>query len=147
MIMNSREIVSNWLADRVSGATLDDDGIAGLEADDGNIIMLEVPENAQNCHISSPAMALPENEPVAGLFAALELNRYGRPLGGCWLAWDPDIEMLMLCFNLYIPTSDIVAFNNTLDNFAAALKLVQSSFNEEQLIEIRTGSAAHFELA
>jgi hypothetical protein len=147
MIMNSREIVYNWLADRVSGATLDDYGIAGLEADDGNIIMLEVPENSQNCHISSPAMALPENEPVAGLFAALELNRYGRPLGGCWLAWDPDIEMLMLCFNLYIPTSDVVAFNNTLDNFSASLKLVQSSLNEEQLIEIRAGSAAHFELA
>lgn len=74
------------VAERVSGATLDDDGIAGLQADDENIIMLEVPENSQTCHISSPAMALPENEPVAGLFAALELNRYGRPLGGCWLA-------------------------------------------------------------
>ena len=145
--MNSRGIVSNWLAERVSGATLDDDGIAGLQADDENIIMLEVPENSETCHISSPAMALPENEPVAGLFAALELNRYGRPLGGCWLAWDPDIEMLMLCFNLYIPTSDVVAFNNTLDNFAAALKSVQSSFNEEPLIEIRTGSSAHYELA
>jgi hypothetical protein len=145
--MNSREIVSNWLSERVSGATLDDDGIAGLQADDENIIMLEVPENSQTCHISSPAMALPENEPVAGLFAALELNRYGRPLGGCWLAWDPDIEMLMLCFNLYIPTSDVVAFNNTLDNFASALKLVQSSFNEEPLIETRAGTAAHYELA
>ena len=145
--MNSRGIVSNWLAKRVFGAMLDDDGIAGLKADDENIIMLEVPENSETCHISSPAMALPENEPVAGLFAALELNRYGRPLGGCWLAWDPDIEMLMLCFNLYIPTSDVVAFNNTLDNFAAALKSVQSSFNEEPLIETRAGTAAHYELA
>jgi len=52
-----------------------------------------------------------------------------------------------MCFNLYIPTSDVVAFNNTLDNFTAALKLVQSSFNEEQLSETRYGSSAHFELA
>ena len=134
--MHTREIISDWLNERISGAILDDDGIAGLQADDGNIIMLEVPENSLTCHLSAPAIALPENEPVAGLFAALELNRYGRPLGGCWLAWDPDIEMLMLCFNLYIPTSDVIGFNNALDNFDAALKLVQRSFNEEQLIEV-----------
>jgi hypothetical protein len=145
--MNSRDIVSNWLTGRVSGATLDDDGIAGLQAEDGNIIMLEVPENSLTCYLSSPALALPENEPVAGLFAALELNRYGRPLGGCWLAWDPDIQMLMLCFNLYIPAFDVLGFNNMLDNFAAALKLVQSSFNEQQLIDTHTGRVAHVELA
>ena len=64
---------------------------------------------------------LSEDMPEASLFAALELNRFGKPLGGCWLAWEPDLQMLTLNWNLVLADADDFAFGNALDNFIAAI--------------------------
>ncbi len=141
--MDMRDQLNHWLAQRVHGAALDEDGISGLLRDDQTLIMLEVPAHSSLCHFSAPAVALPEDDPVAGLLTALELNRYGRPLGGCWLAWDPDIQRLMLCFNLLIPDSDARSFENALDNFIAALDLVRSSFNADAAAKSQTEAMAN----
>lgn len=59
------------------------------------------------------------------------MNRFGRPLGGCWLAWDPEIAMLTLCYNLHVPAADSISFNNTLDNFLVALDQVREEFSKD----------------
>lgn len=123
--------VNQWLSDREPGLNLDEDGVAGLQRDPQTWLILEVPRGSEVCHFYAPVDFLPEENPELALIAALELNRFGRPLGGCWLAWDPDIAMLTLCHNLHVPTNDTVSFNNTLDNFMIALDQVREEFSEQ----------------
>lgn len=114
-------VVNRWLSEREPALYLDNDGIAALQRDSQTLLILEVPAGSQVCHLCAPVAALSEHKPDNSLFKALELNRYGRPLGGCWLAWDPDIAMLTLCHNLLVPANDSLSFNNTIDNFFIAL--------------------------
>lgn len=136
-MQDSITTVNHWLGQRVPGAQLDADGSAGLQRDPITRIMLEVPKGSDVCHFYAPVAALPEDDPEAGLYAALELNRFGRPLGSCWLAWDPDLSMLTLCHNLLVPASDAITFNNTLDNFLSTLDNARQQFRPN-------GSAARY---
>jgi hypothetical protein len=95
------------------------------------MLILEVPRGSEVCYLYAPVAALPEENPEINLVAALELNRFGRPLGGCWLAWDPDIAMLTLCHNVHVPANDSISFNNTLDNFLIALDQARKELNAE----------------
>jgi len=130
--------VSQWLSDREPGLHLDEDGVAGLQRDPQTLLILEVPRDSQVCHLYAPVSTLPEENPELALLAALELNRFGRPLGGCWLAWDPDIAMLTLCHNLHIPSNDLVSFNNTLDNFMIALDQAREEFSNDKWADYQT---------
>jgi len=85
------------------------------------MIVIEVAANGVICHLYAPVCHPPEKAPELMLITALQLNRFGRPLGGCWLAWDPDLGMFALCYNLRIPDTDAQAFNNTLDNFTLSI--------------------------
>lgn len=120
--------VNHWLGQRVPGAQLDPDGATALQRDPATRIMLEVPKGSDLCHFYAPVAALPEGEAEAALYAALELNQFGRPLGSCWLAWDPDLSMLTLCHNMLVPGSDAITFNNTLDNFMSVLDNARRQF-------------------
>ena len=130
-MQDSISTVNHWLSQRVPGAQLDAEGTAGLQRDPATRIMLEVPKGSDLCHFYAPVAALPEYDPEAALYAALELNRFGRPLGSCWLAWDPDLSMLTLCHNLLVNASDTITFNNTLDNFLAALDNARRQFQPD----------------
>ncbi len=114
--------VNHWLRARAPGIQLDDEGIALLTADDATVIAIEVPEDGEVCYFYAPVCPLSADAPDADLCRALELKRFGRPLGGCWLAWDPEFAMLTLCHNLHIPANDAIAFGNTVDNFFASLR-------------------------
>lgn len=113
--------VERWLSARIPDAQFDDEGALALERDDDTMIVIEVATNGVICHLYAPVCRPPEQAPELMLITALQLNRFGRPLGGCWLAWDPDIGMFALCYNLRIPDTDAPAFNNTLDHFASAV--------------------------
>lgn len=113
--------VERWLRDRIPDARFDDEGIVALERDDETIIVIEVAANGVLCHLYAPVCRPQEKAPELMLITALQLNRFGRPLGGCWLAWDPDLGMFALCYNLRIPDTDALAFNNTLDNFTVSI--------------------------
>lgn len=127
--------VSKWLSEREPDLCLDEDGVAGLQRDSNTLLILEVPRDSEICHLYAPVTALPEENPEFALVAALELNRFGRPLGGCWLAWDPDIAMLTLCHNLSVPANDAVSFNNTIDNFLIALDQAREEFLKNNIEE------------
>jgi len=96
----SRMRIESWLADKVPGAAFDDAGTASVQRDADTVVVLELSPSADICHFCALVAPLSEDMPEASLFAALELNRFGKPLGGCWLAWEPDLQMLTLNWNL-----------------------------------------------
>ena len=130
-MQDSIPIVNQWLSEREPGLYLDEDGVAGLQRDSETLLILEVPADSKVCHLYAPVATLPEENPELALYTALELNRFGRPLGGCWLAWDPEIAMLTLCYNLHVQTADSISFNNTLDNFLVTLDQVREEFSKD----------------
>lgn len=127
---NSIDKVNHWLHDISSDLALDEDGITGIARDDQTVAMIEV-NNADNlCRFYALVCPLPESDSESGLYTALELNRLGLPLGGCWLAWDSDINMLCLCHNLYIPAYDSITFQNALQNFFNAIDVARSELTD-----------------
>jgi len=116
--MDTRVIVERWQHDGVPDCRLDNDGMVILQREPESPVVIEIPEGSDVCHLSAPVAPLPEHVPrEVALFAALEVNQFGRPLGSCWLAWNPELEVFMLCHNLHIPSIEEAAFNHTLDNF------------------------------
>lgn len=124
--MDAANHINLWLQHRVPGSGLDAEGWAALRRDDDTLIIIHVPEGVPVCHLCAPVAPLPEDDREAALLAALQLNLMGRALGGCWLAWDDDLQMLVLCWNLHVASSDEVAFNNAIDNFTVALDAARS---------------------
>ena len=114
-------LVNSWLHEINTDIALDDDGNTIIQRDPHTAILLEVTEGTRLCYFCAPVTTLPEYNPAAGLHTALTLNQYGRPLCGCWLAWEPEINMLCLCHSLYLHKADAISFNNTLQNFMIAL--------------------------
>ena len=113
--------VNHWLSGRVPGMALDEDHVAALSRADGTVIVIEVEPAAGIVHLSSVVCPMPEDSPEDALFAALQLNRFGRALGGCWLAWDDGLQVFLLCHNSAIRYLDELGFNHTLDNFLSAV--------------------------
>lgn len=125
---NHRYMVSQWLAASVHDAHLDDSGIVAVKRSEGTVVVVEVPTGSETCHFYALIAPLPEDKREAALLAALELNRFGRPLNGSRIAWENDIQMLTLCHNLHIPSSDVISFGNALDNFMTMLEQVRAIF-------------------
>ncbi len=123
-----RSSVDQWRQSRAPGTCLDISGVAAVRRADNTIILVEVPEDTEVCHFCALVAPLPEGLREAALLAALEMNRFGRPLAGCWLAWEPEVEMLSLCHNLHVPSSDAIALANTLDNFVSVLDATRGLF-------------------
>ena len=118
---DNADCVNRWLAARVPGASFDEAGSVTIASDTDKHLLLELSADRNLCHFCAVVGPLDTTSPMDTLIAALELNRFGKPLGGCWLAWEPDIDMLTLCSNLEIAGADEIAFGNALDNFIVAL--------------------------
>mgnify|MGYP006291919551 CR=1 FL=1 len=127
--------VERWLSNRLPDAQFDEEGVLALARDDETMLVIEVAANGVICHLYAPVCRPPEEAPELMLITALQLNRFGRPLGGCWLAWDPDLGMFALCYNLRIPSADAQGFNNALDHFIASIDQARRLLS--------TSSAAH----
>lgn len=123
------DTVERWLSTRVPDAIFDEDGVAALVRDDETMVIIEVDQSGTICHLYAPVCRPPDHAPELTLIFALELNRFGRALGGCWLAWDPDVSMFSLCYNLRIPDNDAQSFSNILDNFIAFIDIARSHLN------------------
>ena len=126
---NTINLVNSWLQDITFDLTLDEDGGTIIQRDSSTVILIEVMEDTKLCHFYAPVTALSEYTPTTGLLTALVMNQYGRQLGGCWLAWDPEINMLCLCHNLYLPTADTITFSNTLQNFMIEIDKAREALN------------------
>jgi hypothetical protein len=116
----NRERANLWLAAKVPGASFNPAGIASIQRDTDTQVVLELSSSEDLCHFCAIVAPLDDAEPEANLMAALELNRFGKPLGGCWIAWEPELQMLTLCWNMELANADQLAFSNAIDNFIAA---------------------------
>jgi hypothetical protein len=113
--------------------------VAAISRDDETLVVIEIAEDGVICHLYAPVTRPPDEMYEIALITALELNRFGRPLGGCWLAWDADVSMFSLCYNLRIPDSDEQTFNNTLDNFIMSIDLAR----EQLTIQAQSSNRPH----
>ena len=133
-----------WLAAKVPGASFNQAGIASIQRDPDTQLILELSPSEEVCHFCAIIAPLDEQMPEVSLFTALELNRFGKPLGGCWLAWEPDIQMLTLCWNLELADADKISFSNAIDNFIAAIDSARSELMPQSEEPV---AAVTFELA
>ena len=120
MVAN-KDRVDFWLAAKVPGASFDRSGTATIQRDADTQVILELSPSGDICHFCAIVAPLNEEMPEISLLTALELNRFGKPLSGCWLAWEPDFQMLTLCWNLELTSADEISFANAIDNFIAAI--------------------------
>jgi hypothetical protein len=118
-------MVEGWLNSRITDVSFDEYGITAIKRDEETLVVIEVAADGIICHLYAPVCRPPDEAPDIALITALELNRFGRPLGGCWLAWDADVSMFVLCHNLRIPDNDEQMFNNTLDHFLMSIDLAR----------------------
>ncbi len=135
-----RENIERWLAAKIPGAGFDEAGAARISHEPDAIIFLELSPEEDICHFCALVAALHEDMPQASLFAALELNRFGKPLDGSWLAWEPEAQRLSLCCNLALDTADEARFGKTFDRFITALDAARTSLLPEALTEERSPS-------
>lgn len=122
----NRERANLWLAAKVPGASFNQAGMASIQRDTDTRIVLELSSSEAFCHFCASVAPLDDAEPETSLLTALALNRFGKPLGGCWLAWEPDLQMLTLCWNMELTHADQLAFSNALDNFISAIDSARS---------------------
>ena len=139
---NSIHVVNNWLTTRVEGISFDEHGVTAITRDDETLVVIEVAADGIICHLYAPVCRPPDEMPEIVLITALELNRFGRPLGGCWLAWDADVSMFALCHNLRIPDNDEQTFNNTLDHFLMSIDLAREQLSTRSQSDNTTRSIA-----
>lgn len=136
---NSIHVVEGWLGTRIEGVGFDEHGVTAITRDDETLVVIEIAEDGIICHLYAPVCRPPDEMPEIALITALELNRFGRPLGGCWLAWDADVSMFALCYNLRIMDNDEQTFNNTLDHFLMSIDLAR----EQLSMRSESGNTAH----
>lgn len=130
---NAIDKVNHWLGARIPGLMLDADHVAALKRDDGTVVVIDVMPHAGLAYLSSVVGPLPEEAPEEALFAALRLNQFGRPLGGCWLAWDDELQVFVLCHNVQLDHHDELALNHVLDNFLSAVDAARQVLTPPQI--------------
>ena len=128
-LSNAITVVERWLSPRITDVSFDEHGVAAISRDDETFVVIEIAEGGVICHLYAPVSRPPDEVYEIALITELEFNRVGRPLGGGWLAWDADVSMFSLCYNLRIPDSDEQTFNNTLDNFIMSIDLAREQLN------------------
>jgi len=141
-----RRQVNQWLqaTPGAEAVRLDDSGAASLQADDDVLLLLQAPEQGGICRLCSAVMSAPP-PPLLTLWlrSALELNLYGAPLGGCWLAFQPEEAILALCYNLEIAHTTAADFANVLQNFTLAVRKARFALSpdEETVAELEEEEA------
>lgn len=126
---NTHDQINTWLFRRAEGAQLNDAGVAAVQRDSQTVVVIELATDGSHCHLSSLIRPVGDTERGQILATALELNRFGKPLAGCWIAWEADLDSLLLCHNLGLAEIDEIAFNHVLDNFIAAIDVSRAQLD------------------
>ena len=124
------EKINEFLRPRIPNDLLGEYGSITLEKINHPPITLDITNNSEVCHLYAPLPSLPYDDLEALFIQALELNSYGIPLGGCWLAWEDELNMLCLRYDFNLTRGDQVSFQNTIQNFISAMGITTSLFAE-----------------
>jgi hypothetical protein len=122
--------LDHWLYAINPDLKLDENDGVYIETERHSPILISLAEQEPICHLYAPLPSLPYDDLEALFIQALELNSYGIPLGGCWLAWENELNMLCLRYDFNLAHSDQVSFQNTIQNFISAITITISLFAE-----------------
>lgn len=120
-----------WLYTIHPDLKLDENDGVFIETADHSPILISLAEKFPICHLYAPLPSAPYDDLEVLFNHALELNSYGIPLGGCWLAWDVELNMLCLRYDFNLTRGDQTTFQNTIQNFISALEITKSQFEEK----------------
>ena len=110
---------------------LDENDGVFIETERHSPILISLAEQEPICHLYAPLPSLPYDDLESLFIQALELNSYGIPLGGCWLAWENELNMLCLRYDFNLARGDQASFQNTIQNFISAMGITTSLFAEK----------------
>ncbi len=122
--------LDHWLYAIHPDCKLDEEDGVILETENQSPFLISLSEKSALCHFYAPLNSLPYDDLEALFIQALELNTYGIPLGGCWLAWEDELNMLCLRYDFNLARGDQIAFLNTVQNFIAALEIAKAQLSE-----------------
>ncbi len=122
--------LDHWLYAIHPDLKLDENDGVYLETEGHSPVLISLSEQKPICHLYAPLPSLPYDDLEALFIQALELNSYGIPLGGCWLAWEDELNMLCLRYDFNLSRGDQVSFQNTIQNFISAMGITISLFTE-----------------
>jgi Tir chaperone protein (CesT) family len=141
--MNPAAIVSQWLTELHPELKLNEQGYCALANGDVALVA-EARESTGQCHVFGVVMPRPEGSAfTAWLQEAMRLNLMGRPLLGCWLAYDPEDGALFLCRNFPIAKTDAAEFAAAVESMASVVVAVRErlSLDEETAADYRAEDA------
>jgi hypothetical protein len=144
--------LDHWLYAINPDLKLDENDGLYIETEHHSPILISLSEQTPICHLYAPLSSLPYDDLEALFIQALELNSYGIPLGGCWIAWEDELNMLCLRYDFNLTRGDQVGFQNTIQNFISAMEITTSLFIEqspklEKIQSQQHGSEFDFQLA
>jgi hypothetical protein len=134
--------LDHWLYAIHPDLKLDENDGVFIETEHHSPILISLSEQTPICHLYAPLPSLQYDDLEALFIQALELNSYGIPLGGCWLAWEDELNMLCLRYDFNLVRGDQVSFQNTIQNFISAMEIATSLFTEK-LPEIENIQSHH----
>jgi hypothetical protein len=123
--------LDHWLYAINPDLKLDENDGVFIETERHSPILISLAEQKPICHLYAPLPSLPYDDLEALFIQALELNSYGIPLGGCWLTWENELNMLCLRYDFNLARGDQVSFQNTIQNFISAMGITTSLFAEK----------------
>lgn len=131
------DTVDVWLKELASLAGIDSlalnpQGVCAVRFGDRAEIVLELPDPSEVLHLYCAVCPIPPDEKAAAALYrhALELNMFGLETRGASFAVDRESERLLLCYTLPLAGTDIVAFQNTIGNFAQVCDRFCQDLNE-----------------
>ena len=144
--------LDHWLYAIHPDLKLDENDGVFINTEHQSPILISLSEQAPICHLYAPLPSVPYDDLEALFIQALELNSYGIPLGGCWLAWEDELNMLCLRYDFNLASGNQTTFQNTIQNFVSTLEITKSQFKEKSSeIEITQsqlqGSQLDYQLA
>lgn len=130
--LSDTDIVNQWLSQLQPELRLNELGYCSL-ADEDVVLVAEVPGTTEHCHVFGVVMPAPEAAyfPL-WLQEAMRLNLMGRPLLGCWLAYDPEESALFLCHNLRIDRTSADDFETMVNTMVALIKTLREQLTPEE---------------
>lgn len=151
-MLDYRTQLDHWLYAIHPDLKLDENDGVYIETERHSPILISLSEQAPICHLYAPLPSLPYDDLEALFIQALELNSYGIPLGGCWLAWEDELNMLCLRYDFNLASGDQFSFQNTIQNFISAMEIATSLFTEklpeiENIQSYHQGNHMDFQLA
>ena len=129
--MNVREQIDGYLREIGSrlgvSLSLDVNDTCSLLCADDLQVNVSSPSESDQVILHAPLMPVDPQQRSELFQRALTMNLYGGETEGCWLAFDPSLNAIVLCYVHAAASLDAGGFGNLLGNFIASAQRVLAS--------------------